>query len=548
VRPLLVLVLYADVIERQGMAISRREFLRRSTLAAGAAWTHQSVNKSVVRARPALNPSTLTPFVDPLPIPVAAQSCGIRPSPTNPQSNIPYYRIAMRELQVKVHRDLPPTGMWGFGGAFPGPTFDLRSGQEVLVEWANELPHKHFLPIDHTLHGAEADQPEVRAVAHLHGGKVPPESDGYPEDWVVPGNSRVYHYPNQQDAAMLWYHDHAMGINRLNIFAGLVGAYILRDNTEDELRLPQGAYEIPLVICDRMFDKQGQLYYPVSDKPEQPWIPEFFGDTSLINGKLFPFVEVEPRRYRFRVLNASNGRFYRLSLSNKIPFHLIGTDQGLVSAPVSIEKVMIAPGERVDLIVDFKEAAGANIVVNDEFVPLWQFRVSNVKVMDHSVLPTLLRRIEKLQEPAAVKTRLLSLDEIDDLVQNPVRMLLNGKAWHDPVTETPQLNSTEIWSFINPTDDSHPIHLHLVKFQILDRRTIENFAYLSHQEVRFTGPAVPPDPDEVGWKDTVRAHPGMVTRIIARFEGYPGRYVWHCHILEHEDNEMMRPYEVRPPR
>jgi spore coat protein A, manganese oxidase len=302
------------------------------------------------------------------------------------------------------------------------------------------------------------------------------------------------------------------------------------------------------VICDRMFDKQGQLYYPVSDKPEQPWIPEFFGDTSLINGKLFPFVEVEPRRYRFRVLNASNGRFYRLSLSNKIPFHLIGTDQGLVSAPVSIEKVMIAPGERVDLIVDFKEAAGANIVVNDEFVPLWQFRVSNVKVMDHSVLPTLLRRIEKLQEPAAVKTRLLSLDEIDDLVQNPVRMLLNGKAWHDPVTETPQLNSTEIWSFINPTDDSHPIHLHLVKFQILDRRTIENFAYLSHQEVRFTGPAVPPDPDEVGWKDTVRAHPGMVTRIIARFEGYPGRYVWHCHILEHEDNEMMRPYEVRPPR
>jgi spore coat protein A len=207
---------------------------------------------------------------------------------------------------------------------------------------------------------------------------------------------------------------------------------------------------------------------------------------------------------------------------------------------------MIAPGERLDLVIDFKDSAGSKILLNDDAVSLLQFRVSGSGVNDDSVLPSTLRGIEKLQESAAVKTRLLSLDEADDLVQNPVKMLLNGKSWHDPVTENPVLNSTEIWSFVNPTDDSHPIHLHLVKFQILDRRKIENFAYVSHQQIRFTGPVVPPDPDEVGWKDTVRAHPGMMTRIIARFEGYAGRYVWHCHILEHEDNEMMRPYDVLP--
>jgi spore coat protein A, manganese oxidase len=530
------------------MPINRREFLRRGSFAAGALLTHQTQHQhgAGVQARPALDPNSLAKFVDPLPIPAAAHSATTRPSPTNPKITIPFYRVPMQSFETCVHRDLKPTRMWGFAGTFPGPTFDLRSGQEVLVEWANELPTQHFLPIDHTLHGAEKQLPEVRAVSHLHGAKTRPESDGYPENWLVPGKSAVYHYPNQQDAALLWYHDHAMGINRLNIFAGLAGAYILRDKVEDSLRLPAGKYEIPLVICDRMFDKDGQLYYPVSDKPDSPWIPEFFGNAHLINGKLLPFLEVEPRKYRFRVLNAANGRFYHLGLSNKLPFQQIGTDQGLLAAPVAAEQIMIAPGERLDLIIDFKESAGAQVILGDDFVPLLQFRVSGTNVKDDSALPSALRPIEKMQESAAAKTRLLSLDEIDDKVKNPVKMQLNGKAWHDPVTENPTLNSTEIWAFVNPTDDSHPIHLHLVKFQILDRRKIENFAYVSRQELRFTGPPVPPDPDEAGWKDTVRAHPGMLTRIIVRFEGYSGRYVWHCHILEHEDNEMMRPYDVLP--
>ena len=530
------------------MPISRRDFLRRGTFAAGAILARQAGQQhaAAVHGRLALDPNSLAKFVDPLPIPPLARSLTTQPSPTNPKIKAPFYRVAMQPFDTCVHRDLKPTRMWGFGGTFPGPTFHVASGQEVLVEWANELPAQHFLPIDQTLDGAGQNQPEVRAVAHLHGAKVPAESDGYPESWLVPGKSALYHYPNQQDATMLWYHDHAMGINRLNIFAGLAGAYILRDKVEDALHLPSEKYEIPLVICDRMFDKDGQLYYPVSDKPNHPWIPEFFGDAHLINGKLFPFLEVEPRKYRFRILNAANGRFYHLGLSNKSPFHQIGTDQGLLAAPVTAQQIMIAPGERLDLIVDFKETAGSQVILGDDFVPLLQFRVSGTSVKDDSVLPAALRPMEKLQESAAVKTRVLSLDEIDDKVQNPVKMLLNGKAWHDPVTENPTLNSTEIWAFVNSTDDSHPIHLHLVKFQILDRRKIENFAFLSRHELRFTGPPVPPDPDETGWKDTVRAHPGMLTRIIARFEGYAGRYVWHCHILEHEDNEMMRPFDVLP--
>jgi spore coat protein A, manganese oxidase len=462
----------------------------------------------------------------------------------------------MRPFELKVHRDIQPTRMWGFGSQFPGPTFDIRSGQEILVEWANELPGKHFLPVDHTLGGAGKDQPEVRAVVHLHGGKVPPESDGYPEDWTIPGKSTLCHYPNQQEAAMLWYHDHAMGINRLNIFAGLLGAYILRDDVEDALHLPSGKYEIPLVICDRMFDKDSQLYYPASDNPASPWIPEFFGDAYLVNGKLFPFLDVEPRKYRFRVLNGSNGRFYRLSLSNKQSFHAIGTDQGLLHAPVELKKIVIAPGERLDLILDFSARVGEKITIQDDAVAVMQFRVSGsdaaavsapvVAQKPESALPAVLRPIERLAESSAVKTRTLSLDEVDDLVQNPAKMLLNNTAWHMPVTEDPVLDSVEIWNLINPTDDSHPIHLHLVKFQILDRRRFQTFAYLSEKQLKFTGQPVPPEPSEAGWKDTARAEPGMVTRIIVRFDGYPGRYVWHCHILEHEDNEMMRPYQVLP--
>jgi spore coat protein A, manganese oxidase len=534
------------------LSITRRTFLKRSgmftaALAMRRGIAYASAHGIQSQFRTQVNASSLAQFVDPLPIPEIAKSSGMRPSPDNPAVQLPYYRVAMRQFETKVHRDLKPTRFWGYGSSSPGPTFETRSGQGFLVEWVNELPEKHFLPIDHAIHGAEATKPEVRTVVHLHGAKAPPASDGYPEDWFTSGKSAICHYPNQQDAAMLWYHDHTLGINRLNVFAGLLGTFLVRDAFEDSLNLPRDKYEIPLVIYDRVFDLDGQLNYPISGDPKSPWVPEVFGNAVLINGRLFPYLEVEPRKYRFRLLNAANGRFFHLSLSSGQVLHQIGSDQGLLSEPVPLKVLSIAPGERADLIVDFSEYGDQNVVLKNDNQNVMQVRVAQNGALanpDQSALPNTLRPVPKILESAAVKTRVLTLVEVDDLVQRPVKMLLNNAHWSMPVTENPVLDSVEIWNLVNLTDDSHPIHLHLVKFQILDRRVFNSGAYWATGEIKYSAPAVPPELNESGWKDTVRADPGMVTRIIVRFEGFTGRYVWHCHILEHEDNEMMRPFDV----
>ena len=551
------------------MPLTRRTFLRRSGGVAAALIAGSTTRDdrpfpfvSICRAAPAprqadgalpprppraqLNAAALEPFVDPLPVPGAAPTDGLRASPTDPAVQLPYYRIAMRESEVQVHRDLKPTRIWGYAGMFPGPRLETRKGQGILVEWVNALPAKHFLPIDPRLHGAEPGQPEVRAVVHLHGAKVPPGSDGFPENWYTPGNSRLYHYPSEQDAAMLWYHDHAMGINRLNVYAGLLGPFFIRDDAEDALELPQGNHEIPVVLCDRMLDTDGQLLYPVSGYPGADWVPELFADTTLVNGKLLPYLEVEARQYRLRVLNASNSRTYLLSLSNGQPLHQIGTDQGLLAAPVTLDRLSLASAERADLIVDFAGHAGERIELNNGVAPLMQFRVAAATERRHSVLPATLRPVERVAESEASATRVHTLDEKDDLVSNPVVLLLDGRHWDMPVTETPVLGTTEIWSFVNLTEDAHAVHLHTVRFQILDRRRFDVSHFRRSGQLRYMGRAVAPEPGEAGWKDTVRADARTVTRIIVRFDGYTGRYVWHCHMLEHEDNDMMRPFEIIP--
>src|SRR5581483_280469 len=225
---------------------------------------------SGVPAPKLVDPEKLTPFVDRLPLPAVAKSVGYCPVPGKHGEQAPLFRVPIAEFQAKVHRDISPTRFWGYGGSVPGVTIEARKGQRIAIDWPNELPTKHFLPVDRHLMGAQASNPEVRTVVHVHGAKAPPESDGFPEDWYVPGQSRIYHYPNEQDAALLWYHDHAMGINRLNIMAGLAGLYIVRDEQEDALNLPKGQYEIPLVLMDRMIRLDGQLYYPVSQRPEAP--------------------------------------------------------------------------------------------------------------------------------------------------------------------------------------------------------------------------------------------------------------------------------------
>ena len=497
-------------------------------------------------AAPELDPNTLARWVDELPLPPIMHSNEERSDPMHPGKKLPFYRVRMEELRQKTHRDLPPTRVWGFNGSSPGPIFETRSGEGLLVEWQNRLPERHFLPVDHTLCGAEADKPEVRCAIHLHGGRTPPDSDGYPERWVVPGKSILCHYPNKQDAALLFYHDHTMGINRLNIYAGLQGLYVIRDEHEGGLNLPKGRHEIPVLLCDRFLLADGQMEYPVSGDPKSPWVPEVYSNVMLANGKLFPYLEVEPCRYRFRVMNGSNARFFRLSFGDLFEMQVIGSDQGLLEAPVSAKRVLLAPAERADIVFDFSHYAGQKIILKSDSFDIMQFRVAGTAAKDTSATPPVLRSIEPIPESHAVRTRRLTLNEAKDKVQQSMGMTLNNTPWHMPVTEKPVLNTTEIWEIVNLTEDTHPIHLHLVRFRLLDRRPFDVFGYLDKTELHFTGPAIPPSPEEAGWKDTIRCEQGHVTRIIIPFEGFTGRYVWHCHILEHEDNEMMRPYEIVP--
>jgi len=532
-------------------ASSRRKFLRQvSTLglacAARPVWPQMQMpgqaaanrSGSVQVIPPILRSADLAPFVDPLLLPERAELISLH----QPHK----LRITMREIHAKLHRDLPPARMWSYGETALAPLIEARSGQPLQVEWANHLPTKHFFPIDHSLHGCGHDLPEVRANVHLHGGRTPSADDGQPEDWYVPGASRLCTYPLQQDAAALWYHDHAMGLNRLNIYAGLFGMALLRDKAEDDLHLPQGKYEIPLMIYDRMITRDGQLFYPDSGDPEHPWVSEFGGDSILLNGKLFPYLDVEPRLYRIRLLNAANSRFFNLSLSGGHTFSQIGSDQGLLATPVPLKQLLIAPSERADLLIDLSTSTpGDTVHLATGPTNLLQFRIGpKPNPAAAAKAPDSLRPIARIPESAATVTRTITLDEYDNMHGDSMLMLLNGKRWHEPVTETPKLGSTEIWQFVNLTEDTHPMHLHLVRFQVLGRRVFDTLAYHQRKEIRYLREPMPPEPNELGWKDVVPCPPTMVTRIIVRFDGYPGRYLYHCHILEHEANDMMRPFEV----
>ncbi len=591
--------------------LGRRRFLQ--VLGAGGVVALGSAGAFMSARRVAAQVS-LTPFVDPLPVPAVIKPVDVR-------RHVPLFHVTMRPFRQKLHRDLPPTPLWGYNAQYPGPTFEARRGRPIDVLYENDLPSTHLFPVDDGLHGDEPGEPLVRTVVHLHGNKVLPESDGYPEAWFTRGfaqtgpffDNRVYHYPNDQEATELWYHDHAIGTTRLNIYAGLAGFYFIRDAREDRLDLPHGDFEVPLLIQDRAFDEDGTLSYPVVDltgetDPRVPriWIPEFFGDTVLVNGKVWPFLDVEPRKYRFRLLNGSNARWYHLSLNEARSdgtltgrpgpiFHIIGTDGGFLPTTVRAPDILIAPAERYDVIVDFSAAAGKNILLfnnpdasapfpdGDEVVPanVMLFKVSRrPRGRDHSSIPRHPGRGLHLDPRFAVRTRDVILSELDSAspAQNPIigRLDVRGTPptaedpWKMPVTETPRADSVEIWRLINTTGDAHPIHIHLVQFQVLDRQAFNLDAIdtsisppqIGRGDLMFTGPRVQPkDEDDRPYlkyeqnalKDTVKAWPGEVTRVIARYElpsgtrvrrGERFRYVFHCHILEHEDNDMMRPFDV----
>jgi len=626
-----------------------------------------------------LDPVNMGQFITPLPIiPVAAPD-------TTSHPGYDYYTVSIEQtagydfgLRKKDGSEFtdPATGaplrttVWGYTtngikAGYLGATIQAHStldagGKQVMVTYTNNLKDssgrllsKHLLTVDPTLGGADAGEPEIRTVTHLHGGHVDPESDGYPEAWVTNdpnaqtglpadpvsgrparpnGNTVTYTYRNDQAANQLWYHDHAMGITRLNVYAGLAANYLLRDSNEDSLNLPAGAYEMPLVIQDKSFNEDGSLHYDadpllnasgaqVTDAAGHPVLssnPEFFGNVILVNGKAWPYLQVEPRRYRFRVLNGSDSRFYHLWLEAQdaggnalaIPdgaITQIGTDGGLLGSSVanignSQENALpLSLAERADLIVDFaKFPQGTSIVVrNDAPTPfpsgtpvdplattsrIMQFRVSKaLSGSDTSSVPATPRTLVPF--PAPSQTRYLDLQEQTDqyFLFDPdtgtstarLMILLNGLKFDAPITETPLINSVEDWVIINNTNDVHPMHLHLVDFQVIEKGSVQAGTY----QPRAGGG--PPDPTgivlvpnaepgpgtlvadsapadslyrlqpwETGRKDTVQvppadegSHSAGYVRIRARFD-ILGTYMWHCHILSHEDHEMMRPFRV----
>jgi spore coat protein A len=491
----------------------------------------------------------LEPFVDPLPIPGVLQPVGTR------GDGAPRYEVTMTQERQQLHRDLPATDVWTYNGTFPGPTLEARVGQPVEVTYVNDLPNQgnrggHYLEVDECAHGPNYWQDTARAVVHLHGGHVPARFDGHPEYDILPGEFDVYEYPNNQLPATLWYHDHALGITRLNVYMGMAAYYLLRDDFEDGLGLPADEYEIPLVLQDREFNPDGSFFYPPTIRDA------FFGSKLLVNGKVWPFLNVDQGKYRFRFLNGSQARTYELRLENLadptelIPFQLIGTDGGLISAPISLDSFTMAPAERFDVVVDFESfPAGTEIVLRNDrpgvpTLPNAMKFVVQSQGGHTAPLPATLRDVTPILENEMSLERWFNLvrgaepcaggewliETLDGPDLGTAKVL--GSHWDD-ITEYPILGATEIWEFINASNLMHPMHVHLVMFQVLDRVDMS------------TGQLITLDPWEVNtWKDTVRVPPNTRVRVIARYEDYLGKFPYHCHILDHEDHEMMRQFQT----
>ncbi|BAY61167.1 multicopper oxidase type 2 [Calothrix brevissima NIES-22] len=573
----------------------------------------------------------------------------------------------------------PSAPVWDEAGLnYLGPTIVAQKGKPIKINWQSKLPKKHLLPVDTTLHWAYTDskysisKDGVPVVAHLHGGKSKSKYDGLPDAWftstgkggklaINKGAKQAYKYYNDQQAATIWYHDHALGMTRLNVYAGLAGFYILRDKYDtgrpdnpktarienslpgnyvnfdyqgDRQKDPDVYYEYPIVIQDKIFTADGQLFYPASNAdlaaaglepmlpstaPNPSVIPEFgSGNVILVNGKAWPLLDVEPRKYRFRLLNGSDSRFYSLQLQQGLDFYQIGTDLGLLNKPVKLSHLELAPGKRADVIVDFKGHQGETLILNNfagdgdsEPVPndpettsqIMAFKVGNQVTVADTPLPTTLRGGKGQPDALPTYTGLVTdpkiiqkfndgIDCFDQtfvassknpkkpdftkIVKDPLTGLPIAKQlalfenpsdnfgritpmlgtirdgalmWDDPITEYVQLGDTEIWEIYNTTRDSHPIHLHEAGFQLLSRQDftatqIDPLAPLTN--IQYQGAATPAAPQEAGILDTVVIDPGEVIRVAATFD-LPGEYVWHCHILSHEDNEMMRPYEILAP-
>jgi spore coat protein A, manganese oxidase len=559
---------------------TRRKFIQ-SGLAAGSTLAFQwSTGLSLARATA---PVSLEKYVDPLPRPGAGLVVA-SPSGTN------RYTFTQRQIARKVHRDLPPTPLWAYddGSGLGGQAGSLgivvvaQCGTPLTMQYTHALPATYptWLPVDIRLTPMGN---QVRVLTHLHGGFVTGQSDGNPAvipRGIGPGETQTVYYPNQSPqnpASMLWFHDHGLGVTRLNVFAGLAGAYVLRDQHDtgtepNPIGIPGGAYEIPLVIQDRQFNADGTLLYPLSDIAGVTWIGEYFGDVMLVNGKAWPYLEVEPRLYRFRFLNGCNARILNLNLGGTRLWQ-IGAESGLFDVPVPVSRLVLAPGERADVLVDFGRLAGQTLVLTNQSPPkpvatpaprlpqVMQVRVGTkvTQVGPKAIPETLPGQKADLPGGSVVTRRYITLNEVNPETSSWF-LNLNAARFDEPVTENPKVGTIEEWVYINLTGDTHPMHPHLTKFQVVGRTPMNVKAYVAaygglygvpggiDPSAYATGP-IELMPEERGFKDTVKVNPGYFTTIRILFDlpdgaTAPQTYVHHCHILEHEDNDMMRPFVV----
>lgn len=468
---------------------SRRDFMKLA-LAGGAA---------LALPRPAWALADAVAAREPFQVPLRIPRV-LRPSRSTDGRD--YFVTTMRPAQRRI---LPGkrTPVWSFDGAFPGTTIKVTRGREAVVRRINNL--------------------DVPVTIHLHGGRVPASSDGHPLDLIGPGGHKDYVYPNDQEAATLWYHDHTHHRSSRNVYKGLAGLYVIEDPAEEELNLPRGEYDVPLVLQDRRFRRNGSFKFEDSHD-------DVFGRVFLVNGRPAPFFKVANRKYRFRILNASNSRGYELALSSGEPLVQIASDQGLLATPTPAATIPLWTGERADVVIDFsKYPVGTRVVLGDRqdradpasAKPLVAFDVDREEA-DDSSLPMAFRPIQRLLPVGAVEREFQLEFDFDKQ-----RWEINGKAFDpDRIDVRPRLGDTEVWTFRNLSQVTHPMHVHLVRFQVLDRN------------------GLPPDPGEMGWKDTVRVGPSEVVRVAMTFEGHTGRYMFHCHNLAHEDHSMMGQMKV----
>lgn len=543
------------------------------------------------------------------------------------------YALSVKQTRVQMlPPPLPQTTVLAYGGNVlrrgfsrtefgyftPGPTIEAVRGVPHELRIDNAIDTAHFLPVDPTLHWANPNHIEpplspfvpfppgyadaqfpVAHVTHTHGLMVESSMDGVARQWsTLLGQlgphflTRTYRQPNDQPPTQLWYHDHTLGMTRLNVYSGLTGNYIIRDRN-DPLEvpppgaaavLPAGDYEMPLVIADRGFFEDGELNFPrVGINPDNPyWTVAVPANVNIVNGKVWPNLNVERRAYRFRVLIAPNARVYNLGFDNAMPFTVIGSDGGYLPAPVVTQVLRVGVTERADLIVDFSQfAAGTRIILQDVNNPnadlgtIMQFSVQEGEAVPPPPLPAALQPVPRLVQNGRTRTK-VQMVAVD--ARGNLSVFLDGLGHAQRPIDYPLVGSTERWDLVQSAGIEHLIHLHLIEYQLLDRQPIDSNAYnlrwlLMNGQAPvpsrpivvdptpfFTGPATPAEGYELGWKDTVRAPGNAVTRILARWAPQelpldaggaginsfpidpttgPG-YLWHCHILAHEDHDMMR--------